>query len=248
MVITFFSEDDSAKRSILAVNLAVLYALNHRKVLLIDATQPGYSLGWSTHRDAAGGVKSKVVVRGTEGLQSDLEDPVSYCRVHFRDIIIDADGVDASIADSALVATDVLVIPVRTCQEDLQKQESLVQRIEDLRLFNPALRVLVVDVKAFSAFSESMESRRDSAAGFSRKVPTATLADVVIHEWMDDRRIFERGLSVFECDVPNQHAVAEIKGLYQEVLKIRELPMEASENAIAIMHAIQRRTREKIKG
>jgi chromosome partitioning protein len=247
MVITFFSEDDSAKRSILAVNLAVLYALNHRKVLLIDATQPGYSLGWSMHRDAAG-AKSNVVVHGVEGLQSDLEDPVSYCRAHYRDIIIDADGADSSIADSALVATDVLVIPVRTCQEDLQKQEILIQRIEDLRLFNPALRVLVVDVKAFSAFSESMESRRDSAAGFSRKVPTATLADVVIHEWIDDRRIFEQGLSVFECDLPNQLAVAEIKGLYQEVLKIRELPMEASENAIAIMHAIQRRTREKIKG
>lgn len=247
MVITFFSEDDSAKRSILAVNLAVLYALNHRKVLLIDATQPGYSLGWSMHRDAAG-AKSKVVVHGTEGLQSDLEDPASYCRVHYRDIIIDTDGVDSSIADSALVATDVLVIPVRTCQEDLQKQEILIQRIEDLRLFNPALRVLVVDVKAFSAFSESMESRRDSAAGFSRKVPTATLADVVIHEWIDDRRIFEQGLSVFECDLSNQLAVAEIKGLYQEVLKIRELPMEASEKAIAIMHAIQRRTREKIKG
>lgn len=245
MVITFFSEDDNAKRSILAVNLAALHALNHRKVLLIDATAHDFALDWGTRREAAS-VKSKVAVRGMEGLQSELEDPSSYYRTHYRDIIVDADNADSSITDSALVAADVLVIPVRTCQGDLKEQENLVQRIENLRLFNPALRVLVVDVKAFSAFSDSAESGRDSAAGLAKKILPATLADVVIHEWMDDRRIFEQGLSVFESEAPNRHAVAELKNLDQEILlKIRELPVAASENAIAIMRAIQRRTQEK---
>src|SRR5438445_6505989 len=90
MIITIFSADNNAKRSILAVNLATICALNHRKTLLIDATATKCALHWSTWRNV-GGVKSKVAVRGTEDIQSELDDTDSYYRTHFQEIIIDAD-------------------------------------------------------------------------------------------------------------------------------------------------------------
>jgi len=244
MVITIFSEDDGAKRSILAVNLATLCALNHRKVLLVDATAPRHALHWNTRRDV-GGIKSKIVVRDTENIQSELANLDSYSHTHYRDIIIDADGVDSWGTEAALDATDVLVIPVRSEQGDVSGQENLIQRLDTLRLFSPSLRVLVVDVVALSALGDVVQREVDAATVFSKKVQAATLADAVIHEWIDDRRTFDQGLSVFEQEPRNDHAVAEMKGLYQEILRVKEQPVEKSAKGVAIMNAIQRWIHEK---
>ncbi|WP_211454908.1 hypothetical protein [Collimonas antrihumi] len=93
MIITIFGENGFAKRSIIALNLAAHCALNHRKVLLLDATSPQQAPGWDRRRRATGG-KAKITVRGIENLQSELENPTSCYRSHYSDTIIDADGVD----------------------------------------------------------------------------------------------------------------------------------------------------------
>lgn len=242
MIITIFSEDDSTKRSILAANLATFCAQQHRKVLLIDATSLRYSLHWGERR-AAADARIKLAVRGMEGLPSELENPLSYYRSHFQDIVIDTDGSDSWNADSALVATDVLLIPVGSRSGDLKRRENLIQRIEALRLFNPALRVLVVELQAISAFGDAAAAEGSSDARvFSDKVLTAALAQTVIHEWLEDNRLLQQGQSVFDSEPRNRRAVAEIEALYQEIARARDLRLEAGAYSLAILHAIQRRT------
>ncbi|SDY51420.1 hypothetical protein SAMN04515617_115116 [Collimonas sp. OK242] len=53
-----------------------------------------------------------ITVRGIENLQSELQNPASCYRSHYPDTIIDADGGDVRNTDAALVAADVLVIPI----------------------------------------------------------------------------------------------------------------------------------------
>lgn len=237
MIITIFSEDDSTTRSILVANLAALCALNHHKVLLIDATSQKYSSNWGMQRSVAG-IKPKLTVHAPESLHSVLGNLVPDYSTHYRELIIDADGVDSWKAESALIATDVLVIPIQTHQSDLRGQDNLIQRIEKVRLFNPALRVLVVDVQTISAFSDTAKREFDAAAAFTKKILAATLADEAIHEWTDVRRAFDRGLSTFESAPTNERAAAEIKGLYQQILKVKDMPMDAA-NSIAVMNAVQ---------
>ncbi|GAC1527872.1 MAG: hypothetical protein NVS3B11_28570 [Collimonas sp.] len=242
MIITIFGGQGFAKRSIIALNLAAHCALDHRKVLLLDATSPQHALGWDRRRRATGG-KTKITVRGIENMQSELENPASYYRSHYPDTIIDADGVDVRNTDAALVATDVLVIPFDSRQG--YGGEKLIQRIETLRLFNPALRVLVVEIQAISVFSAAAMREVNPARVAARKILTATMADTVIHEWIDDCRTFDQGLSLCECDPRNERAIAEIKDLYQEIKRIRVQPLESAANSLAILHALQRRTEEK---
>jgi len=239
MIITIFSEDDSTKRSILAANLAAFCALQHRKVLLVDATALKYSLNWGERR-AAADAKIKLAVRGMEGLPSELENPASYYRSHFQDIVIDTDGSDSWNADSALVATDVLLVPVGAGSGDVKRRENLIQRIEALRLFNPALRVLVIELQAISAFGDS--TGRSEARAFSDNVLTAALAQTVIHEWLEDNRLLQQGQSVFDSEPRNQRAIAEIEALYQEIAHARDMRLEAGAYGLAILNAIQRRT------
>lgn len=238
MIITIFNEAESAERSILATNLVALRALNHGKAALIDATSPKHSLSWNTRRSAAG-IRPKIAVHAAENLHVELENPISYYRTHYRDIIIDTDGVDSLNSSSALVATNVLVVPAWSHQADLPDQENLIHRIEAVRIFNPALRVLVVDVRTISAFSDAEKLESEAASAFAKKILGATLANTVIHEWFDARRAFDRGLSLFECDPCNERATAEIADLYQEILEIKNLPVLAA-NGIALTNAIQR--------
>ena len=242
MIITIFSADEFAKRSIIALNLAADCLLDHRKVLLVDATAAQHALGWSVRRGDAGG-KSKIAIRSSEDLQSELEDPASYYRSRYQEIIIDADGSNVRITDALLVATDVLVIPVHARQNI--NREALIQRIETLRLFNPALRVLIVEIQAISAFASDVRTEINPARLVAKEILTSTLADTVVHEWIDDRSIFDQGLSIFECNPRNQRAIAEIKDLHQEITKTRTQPVEPAANSLAILHALQRRTQEK---
>ena len=242
MIITVFSEDEFAKRSIIALNLAAHCAQNRRRVLLTDATALQYALGWDARRRAAGG-KPKITVRGSADLESDLENPASYYRNHYPETIVDTDGSNARNANAALVATDVLVIPVHSRQAC--NRQALVERIEAARLFNPALRILVVEVQAISAFGAAADTEASPARALAKEILTATLAATVIHEWIDDRSIFDKGLSVFEPSPRNERAVAEIEDLYQEIARTRIQPVEQEANSLAILHALQRRTQEK---
>ncbi|AMO93037.1 hypothetical protein CFter6_0306 [Collimonas fungivorans] len=242
MIITVFSEDEFAKRSIIALSLAAYCAQSQRRVLLADATSLQYALGWNTRRRAVGG-KQKVTVRGSADLESDLENPASYYRVHYPETVVDADGSDARSTNAALVVTDVLVIPIHS-RQDCNRQ-ALIERIEAARLFNPALRILVVEVQSISAFGATANTETSPAETLAKEILTATLADTVIHEWIDDRRIFDRGLSVFEANPRNERAVAEIRNLHQEIAQARSQPVEQTANSLAILHALQRRTQEK---
>lgn len=242
MIITIFGEDEFAKRSIIALSLAAHCAQGQHRVLLADATSLQYALGWNNRRRAAG-AKQKIAVRGSADLESDLENPASYYRVHYPETVVDADGSDARNTNAALVVTDVLVIPVHS-RQDCNRQ-ALIERIEAARLFNPALRILVVEVQSISAFGVAANTETSQARALAKEILTATLAETVIHEWIDDRRIFDRGLSVFEASPRNERAIGEIGNLYLEIAQARSQPIEQAANSLAILHALQKRTQEK---
>ena len=244
MIITIFSEDESAKRSILAINLATLCARNHRKVLLADATASKHTVEWSKRRNVYD-AQPKAAVRDIKSLGPELENPHSYFRTHYQDIIIDADGVNAWNADAAMVATDVLVIPIRFYQGDLKAPRSLAQRIESLRFYNPALRILIVDILTLSACSDAEQLAFDVIRTFAKKIPGAMVSEVEVQERLDDQRNFDQGLSLFDVNLPNKRAVAAIKDLHQEILSAKDISLKTADVQHAIMHAIARWTHEK---
>ncbi|WP_211462371.1 ParA family protein [Collimonas silvisoli] len=186
---------------------------------------------------------AKMTIRSSENLQSELENPESYYRGRYSEIIIDADDGDVRNTDALLVATDVLVVPVHPRQN--HNREALIQRIETLRLFNPALRVLIVEIQVISAFAAAARTETNLARLVAKEILASTLAATVIHEWIDDRRSFDQGLSIFECNPRNERAIAEIRNLREEITKIRTQSLEPSANSLAILHALQRRTEEK---
>ena len=161
-------------------------------------------------------------------------------RTHYRDIIIDTDGLDSLNTASALIASHILLIPAWFRQGETNKQENLVRHLEDVRLFNPALRVVVVDVRTISAGSDTEKREIEAAENFAREVTGASVATTVLHERLNANRAFDAGLSIFDDEPINERAATEIGNLYQEIVKIHDLPALVP-NSAAVSHAIQRR-------
>jgi chromosome partitioning protein len=244
MIITIFGDRSRVDRSILAANLATQSALLHHKVALIDITSEQHALNWGNLR-GDNRVKPKLAVFGSPGLRADLENSRSFLRTHYRDIIIDADGIDSLNTDSALIASHVLVIPAWFVQGGTSDQEKLIQHLEDVRLFNPALRIVVIDVRTISAGSDTEKREIEAAVNFAREATGAGVAETVLHERLNARRAFDAGLSVFDDAPINEHAATEIGNLYQEIVKINDLPA-LPPDSLTVSHAIQRRIHGKL--
>jgi cellulose biosynthesis protein BcsQ len=222
MIITIFARGDRVDRSMLATNLAAISAAAHRKVAVIDVTAPQFSLQWGILRKAAN-VKPKVPVFGPLGLRADLENPFSYMRTHYRDIVIDTDGVDKLNADSALVASQLVILPLWLQKMESNATEELIRHLMEVRLFNPTLHILIVGVRSISA-NGGEEADAARAAGFVKRIPGAVLAQTVLHERWNPRRAFDAGLTVFEDEPVSDSAVAELTALHREIDAVSQAP------------------------
>ncbi len=243
MIVTIFSKDARSDRSILAANLAAHCAREHHGVALLDASAAQHAMNWGKQRNEQR-IKPKIAVFGSLGLRSDLENPRSYLRSHYQEIIIDSDGADSLNTDSALLASNVLLIPAWFRQGQSGQREKLIEHLEEVRLFNPALRILVVDMRTISAGSDVEKTEAQAAADFADSVSGASLAQTVLHERLGAQRAFDAGLSVFEDEPINECAAAEIGDLYREIVQLHAVPMQAP-NGAEVLHAIQRRMHGK---
>lgn len=216
-------------RSILAVNLAGIGALEHRKVAVIDVTAPQYSLTWGALRKE-NNIKPKVPVFGPMGLREDLANPYSYLRTHYRDIIIDTDGVDRLNADSALVASQLAILPIWFQKTDDSVLDELIHRVKEVRLFNPGMRILIVRLQSISA-SSSGTQEATIAAAFAHRIPGAILSDTVLHERWNPRRAFDSGLTISEDEPVSDTAVAELRKLHEEIGRIHQTPSPARDTS-----------------
>ena len=236
MIITIFSTNNSVDRSIFTINLAAVFTRNLRRVALVDLTSSMHALNWKTQRQDAN-IKPKFTVHDPLGLPLELENRNSYLRTHYHEIIIDTDGVDSWFAESAMAASQIIIVPLWHHQDNAKLQEKLIERIERIKLFHPTLQVLIVDMQRPSAQSDAEARQSDEAAKFTQSIPGAMLADVVMHEWFGARRAFDDGLSIYESNSRNDRAEAEMKKLYQEILRVKDAPIQAIDSGAAT-HAI----------
>jgi len=237
MIFTIFSTD--AHKPMLALNLAALCTQNRSKTLLIDATAAADLQNWGLRRDDAG-IKPKIAIRSAHQLCAGLQDPQSYYRSHYQNIIIDADGSDRGNTDAILEVCDVLLLPIWLEPGNLKCDRYLIERIENARLCNPMLHVLIVGVRPLSASGEGIRQVDEKLKLLAQDVIAANLADTMIDERMEDTYLFGQGRSLFEGNPCNQRAVSEIKALYQEIVHISSVQLAPAAIGNAVLNALQR--------
>ena len=207
MIIALLNQKGGVGKTTLATHLAGEFARNGRSVVMIDADPQGSALDWSQRRKETKYPRLFGVVglpRETLHLEApDLARNVDY-------VIIDGPPRVTALARSALLAADLVLIPVQPSPYDIWGSAEMLELIAEARLYRPALAAAFVINRRVTGTVIGREAR---AAVADQRIP-ALVSD--IHQ----RIIFAESVAVgrlaAELD-PQGAAAREIAALADEV-------------------------------
>lgn len=201
-------------KSTTATNLAVWLKLEGKDVMLVDADKQGTATKFVNRRDATDKVKIKGMVKLKDLYQSvrnlSHRHPESY-------VIVDAGGFDSRELRTAMAAADLMYIPIKASQADLETIPDVASLVLEARKLNAYL-----DARAFICMAPTNNSNRDveDAREFMKGFPTLPLSSNIISERQVFKEALLLGLGVVE--MRNAKARAEVQLLGQEIVKIIE--------------------------
>lgn len=201
MIIGVLNQKGGVGKTTIAVNLAATLAKGGSRTLLVDADPQGSSLAWSSARERE--PLFPVVGMAKPTLHRDLPEVAK----DYDHVIIDGAPRVNDLGRAAILASDLVLIPVQPSPYDVWAAAETVQLIREAQQYKPSLKaVFVVNRKiANTAIG------RDVTAALAQfeDVPVLTTA---LRQRVIYAESAAQGLSVIEVE-PSSEAAREIAAL-----------------------------------
>ena len=136
MIILIGSQKGGAGKSTLAVNLAAKFAQNGADVVLVDADRQATAANWCADR-ADTNAPTVHCIQKYDDVRATLRDLANRYEV----VVVDAAGRDSKELRTAMLAANVLIVPVRPSQPDLDTLGTMSEIIDQASDFNESLKV-----------------------------------------------------------------------------------------------------------
>ncbi|HEN3639365.1 TPA: AAA family ATPase [Yersinia enterocolitica] len=207
MIISVLNQKGGVGKTTLSVNIAAQLAAEGKRVMLLDADPQGSSLDWAAARE----VESCFTVVGLP--RATLHKEISKFVQDYDHIIIDGPPRVTDLARSAIMAADVVIIPVQPSPYDVWAAQEVVSLVDEARIYKENIK---------SAF---VVNRKIANTAIGRDVgeALATYNTKVLESTVTQRVIFAEaaavGKAVFEIDA-NGSAANEIAALVHEILEL----------------------------
>ena len=206
MIIGLLNQKGGVGKTTLSVNLAASLARTGARLLLIDADPQGSALDWA----AARGEESLFSVIGFP--RATIHKEIGKIGQGYDHVIIDGPPRVTDLARSAIMASDVVLIPVQPSPYDIWSVDEIVKLTEEARVYRDNQKVTFV-INRKIANSIIGRDVREALANYSIPTMTAAVTQRVIYA-----EAVAQGQAVYELD-PNGPAAAEIEAVTNELLE-----------------------------
>ncbi len=206
MIIGLLNQKGGVGKTTLSVNLAASLALNGDRVLLIDADPQGSALDWAAAREG----KPLFSVIGFP--RPTVHKEIAQLGEGYDHIVIDGPPRVTELARSAIMAADVVVIPVQPSPYDIWAADEVVKLIEEARVYKENLKsVFVVNRKiANTAIGRDVV---EALSGYPIPALTASVTQRVVFA-----EAAAQGRAVHEIDNAGP-ATVEIEAIRKELME-----------------------------
>lgn len=210
MIVGVLSQKGGVGKTTIAVNLAATLSVAKNRVLLVDADPQGSALAWSSARDKD--PLFPVVGMAKPTLHRDLPEIAKDYDV----VVIDGAPRVNDLGRAAILASDLVLIPVQPSPYDVWAAAETVQLIREAQQFKP-------DIKGLFVINRKIAN---TAIGRDVASALAQFADIpVLPTAISQRVIFAEsagsGLSVIEA-APASDAAREIMTLTGSLIQNKE--------------------------
>ncbi|HDX6545069.1 TPA: AAA family ATPase [Klebsiella pneumoniae] len=206
MIVGLLNQKGGVGKTTLAVNLAASFSRDGSRVLLIDADPQGSALDWAAARE--GEPLFSVVGFPRPTVHKDI----AQLGQGYDHIVIDGPPRVTDLARSAIMAADVVLIPVQPSPYDIWAADEVVKLIEEARVYKDALKAAFVVNRKIVNTAIGRDVGEALAA-----YPVPALAASVTQRVVFAEAV-ARGQAVHEIDAEGP-AAAEIEAVRKELME-----------------------------
>lgn len=210
MIILIGGEKGGTGKTTITTNLAINLLYRNKDILIIDTDKQGSASAWCASRDYTDKPRIACVQVFGKGIPEQVKDLAA----RYEYVIIDAGGRDSVELRSAMVAADILIIPIQASQLDVWTLGNMDELVKQAKGFNPNLKAKIIINRASPNPAVNEVEEAKSIIGDFEEIK---LSNVVIRDRIAFRKAAKSGLGVCELLEEDKKAVSEIENLYKEI-------------------------------